>query len=380
MIQTKIPKTLLKRLEKRQENNALRELSYQNFAIDFWSNDYLGFAQSTEIQQLAHQIHSQYTIQNGATGSRLISGNHLLYEKAEAFIRDFHHSQDCVIFNSGYDANLGIFSSIPQKGDLVLYDQYIHASIREGMLLSHAKSLKFKHNDLTDLEKILQKIGANFQNIYIVTEAVFSMDGDSPDLKKMVLLSQKYNAFLIVDEAHSLGIFGKKGEGLVQHLGLENDIFIRLVTFGKALGCHGAAVLSSQKVVQYLINFARSFIYTTGLPTHSVALILAGYMHLSKGNHQKLLFENIHFFRKKIQDCKLSNLFVDSFSPIQAMFYPGNEAVKNMARQLQEQNIGIKPILSPTIEQGKERLRICLHSFNTENEINFLFEMLNLNQ
>lgn len=371
-----IPNTLLKRLDERAKNHSLRELSTDFFPIDFWSNDYLGFSQLAEIEKITQEILTQFPIQNGATGSRLISGNHKLYQQAERLISDFHKVQSCLIFNSGYDANIGIFSSIPQKGDLILYDQYIHASIRDGISLSYAKSLKFKHNDLENLEKLLQKFQPQSQNIYIATESVFSMDGDSPDLQKLVVLSEKYQAYLIVDEAHSLGVFGRKGEGLVQKLNLENSVFIRLVTFGKGLGCHGAAVLACEKVISYLVNFARSFIYTTGLSPHSVASIMAGYQCLTMNNQQELLHKNIRFFQQKIKEFGLENRFIKSDSPIQVLLQFGNEAVKNIAQQLQEHGFGIKPILSPTVPKGEERLRICLHSFNTENQIDTLFQIL----
>ncbi len=372
----KTPQTLLNRLENRRETNALRVLSEEKFLVDFWSNDYLGFSQLSEIERIAQNILSDYPLQNGATGSRLISGNFPLYQLAERQISQFHNSENCLIFNSGYDANLGIFSSIPQRGDLILYDQYIHASIRDGIQLSNSKSLKFKHNDLFDLEKLLQKFRNNFENIYIATESVFSMDGDSPDLIKFVKLSKKYQAYLIVDEAHSLGVFGQKGEGIVQQIGLEKSVFIRLVTFGKGLGTHGAAVLAGQDVISYLANFARSFIYTTGLSPHTVATIIAGYQLLNQTKNRDILCQNIQYFRQRIKELGIENRFVESRSPIQVFLQSGNDMVKKIAEKLQKKGFGIKPILSPTVAQNQERLRICLHSFNTENQIDNLLQEL----
>ncbi len=369
----KTPDSILTKLEKRIKENALREILEYNYSIDFFSNDYLGFSQNNEIQEVTNLILQKLPIRNGSTGSRLLSGNYPLYTETERKIAIFHQAPKALIFNSGYDANLGIFSSIPQKNDIVLYDQYIHASIRDGLQLSVAQTFKFKHNDLDDLEEKLKKYTSS-HTVYVTTESVFSMDGDKPNMEKLVNLTKKYNAFLVVDEAHALGVFGNRGEGLTQKY--KDDIFIRLVTFGKGLGGHGAAVLANENVIKYLTNFARSFIYTTALPLHSIACILASYEYLDKTKSREKLHHNIHFFREKLRKYKLENQFIDSDSAIQAMIVSGNERVKGIAAKLQEIGFGIKPILSPTVPKGEERLRICLHSYNTENEISLFFEKL----
>ncbi|GIZ15938.1 aminotransferase class I/II-fold pyridoxal phosphate-dependent enzyme [Capnocytophaga catalasegens] len=372
----KIPKSIYDKLNQRKEENALRELSSEAFPIDFWSNDYLGFARSEVIQIEAEAILKKLPLQNGATGSRLISGNHPLYTQAESFLSSFHKSEGVLIFNSGYDANLGVFSSIPQRNDLILYDQYIHTSIRDGISLSHAKALKFKHNDLSHLEELLSRYTPSYNAVYVATESVFSMDGDSPNLEQMVLLCKKYKAFLIVDEAHAIGIYGKNGEGLVQHLSLQDSIFIRLVTFGKALGSHGAAILAHKEVISYLTNFARSFIYTTGLPPQAIAYTLASYKLLTDSSCRDLLHANIHLFQTEITQLGLSHLFISSESPIQAMKLSSTNLAKSYATNLQQQGIGIKPILAPTVPKNEERLRICLHAFNTKHEINQLLTQI----
>ena len=275
----KLPKKLSDKLEIRMQNNALRQLPLTQEFIDFASNDYLGLSQSDIIFNTVHQfLIENGIIQNGATGSRLLSGNHKVYQKAEDYIAQFHQSESALIFNSGYDANVGFFSSLPQKGDLILYDELCHASIRDGIQLSNAKAYKFIHNDFEDLERLILR--NQNTTIYIVTESVFSMDGDAPNLEELVQLSEKQGCFLVIDEAHALGVYGDKGEGLVQMLNLQEQVFARIMTFGKGLGCHGAVVLGSQNLKQYLVNFARSFIYTTGLSPHSVATILIAYQFL----------------------------------------------------------------------------------------------------
>lgn len=377
----RIPKSLTLKLEQREQNNSLRKLALPNHLIDFASNDYLGFSKSEAIFNRTHSfLIDNNIIQNGATGSRLLSGNHAVYQEAENYISKFHDSENALLFNSGYDANVGFFSAVPQRNDVILYDELSHASIRDGIQLSNAKSYKFQHNDFEDLERIILKLSSENQHpttIFVVTESVFSMDGDTPNLEELVQLCNKNNCFLVVDEAHALGVFGDHGEGLVQMQGLQDDVFARIMTFGKGLGCHGAAILGSQKLIDYLVNFARSFIYTTGLSPHSVATILVAYQHLKteKEALQKLRENVIHFNQEKKQ-LGLNPLFVRSKSAIQSAIIPGNQKVKNIANQLQEKGFDVKAILSPTVPEGQERIRVCLHSYNSKEEISEVLQLL----
>ncbi len=387
------PENLRIKLQNREQNHAFRTLSRQCNKIDFASNDYLGFAQSKSIFHEAHQLLSdRKIIVNGATGSRLISGNHNLYPETENYIANFHQSESALIFNSGYDGNVGFFSSVPQRNDIILYDDLCHASIRDGLKLSNAKSYKFAHNDSEDLENSIIRYQSNQieseisppttsnrqpTTIYIVTESVFSMDGDSPNLEKIAEITKKHNCLLVVDEAHALGVFGKNGAGLVQELNLEDKIFARIMTFGKGLGCHGAAILGSKLLSDYLINFARSFIYTTGLPPHSLATILTAYKKLEIGKEElEKLRDNILHFGQVKHQLGLKPLFVHGKSAIQSAIIPGNENVKHIAKQLQDNGFDVKAILSPTVPEGQERLRICLHSYNSTQEISNVLALL----
>jgi len=368
------------KLQQRVLKNAIRVLGNQSSLIDFSSNDYLGFAKSETIFHRIHQFLIDNNIkQNGATGSRLISGNHILYSKVEGFLSNFHESESATIFNSGYDANIGFFSSVPQRGDVILYDEFIHASIRDGIQLSNAKSFKFSHNDLENLEeRILHFINNENSDIYVVTESVFSMDGDSPDLVKASEICKKHNAFLIIDEAHAIGVFGKNGCGLIQQLNIQNQVFVRIITFGKALGCHGAAILGSQDLQNYLINFARSFIYTTGLSPHSLATIQMTYNEMinesSSFDQNHILNSNIDYFLKEIKRLNLN--FIASHSTIHCCVISGNKKVKLIAEKIQKNGFGVKAILSPTVPENKERLRFCLHSYNSKQEISEVLELL----
>ena len=379
------PKSLQQKLQQREEQNALRKLPIANDLIDFASNDYIGFAKNETIFHETHQLLFDKNIKvNGATGSRLLSGNHIVYEETEAFIAEFHRAESALIFNSGYDANIGFFSAVPQRNDIILYDELCHASIRDGIQMSNAKSYKFPHNDLEELEKLITKFKPTTDNrqlttVYIVTEGVFSMDGDSPNLEELTNLSEKHGAYLVIDEAHALGVFGEQGEGLVQSLGLQDKIFARIMTFGKGLGCHGAAILGSSNLKSYLVNFARSFIYTTGLSPHSLATILQSYKNFTKGKEalQKLK-SNIIFFNQEKMRLGLKPMFIYSKSAIQCAIIPGNQRVKNIADQLQQKGFDVRPILSPTVPEGQERLRFCLHSYNSENEISEVLQLLSI--
>jgi 8-amino-7-oxononanoate synthase len=377
-----IPKKLAEKIETRAQNNALRKLTLPTNSIDFSSNDYIRFSKNKAVFEQTHQyLIDNKIIQNGATGSRLLSGNHKVYQEAENFIANFHQSESALIFNSGYDANVGFFSSVPQKGDLILYDELCHASIRDGIQLSNAKAYKFQHNDFEDLEKKITnyKLQITNQEIYIVTESVFSMDGDTPNLEELAQLSEKYCCHLVIDEAHALGVFGSTGEGLVQLLGLQDQVFARIMTFGKGLGSHGAAILGSKELKEYLVNFARSFIYTTGLSPHSVATILIAYQHLSLEKESiERLRENIIHFNQEKNLLGLKPMFVRSKSAIQSAIIPGNQNVKLIAKQIQEKGFDVKAILSPTIPEGQERLRFCLHSYNTKEEISEVLSLLSI--
>ena len=379
----RLPDKLLRKLQKRKETNSLRSLTVSKNLIDFSSNDYLGFSSSKEIYEQASVILKDYSLEkNGATGSRLLSGNNKLFNDTENFIANFHNAQSATIFNSGYDANVGFFSTIPQRGDFIFYDELIHASIRDGVLMSAAKAFKFIHNDINDLEKKLNQILADKSldikdvEIYVVTESVFSMDGDSPDLVALANFCEKTNCHLIIDEAHAVGVLGK-GKGMVQELAIEEQVFARIITFGKALGCHGAVVLGNSELKTFLINFCRTFIYTTALPPHSLATIFASYKILNEDSScSKLLNRNIAILRLQIKRAKLETKFISSNSAIHCCIIPGNTSVKNVSVKLIEQGFDVKPILSPTVPVGKERLRFCIHNFNTENEIKNVVKLL----
>ncbi|MDF3029073.1 MAG: 8-amino-7-oxononanoate synthase [Fluviicola sp.] len=345
-------------LQDRKEKGSLRSLLSFDKHVDFWSNDYLGLARLPQVVDV-----------KGSTGSRLISGNSEVVEEVERQVAAHFQSEAALIFNSGYDANLGLFSSLPQKGDTILYDEYVHASVRDGIRLSFASSFSFRHNDVSDLKKKLQKAEGT---VFVAVESLYSMDGDLAPLLEISQLCKEYNALLIVDEAHSGGVFGVEGKGLCQELGVVDSVFIRVFTFGKAYGAHGAVVCCSDEVREFLINFARSFIYTTALPEGIYTHILHQ-LELSKTEDlRKQLQENIACFSGKMK----SQLSSEN-SPIQIIEFSDLNRCKLKAQQLQEAGFAVKAILPPTVPMGSQRLRICIHAFNTKEEIDQLISMLN---
>ncbi|WP_297762538.1 aminotransferase class I/II-fold pyridoxal phosphate-dependent enzyme [uncultured Muriicola sp.] len=380
---TGLPKKLNQKLQERSTRNALRELQAVSRKIDFVSNDYLGMARDEVVFHGAHKLLiDRGIIQNGSTGSRLLSGNSVLYEETEQYLAEYYKADAALIFNSGYDANLGLFSSVPQRTDVVVFDEYIHASMRDGIRMGTAKSLKFKHNDLDDLTSILQRVRKDSDKgteCYVVTEAVFSMDGDSPDLERLTALCKEYQCKLILDEAHSIQGVDDTVEDHSKKELRDKVLFARIVTFGKAMGVQGSAILGSNDLKSYLLNFARSFIYTTALPPIIVASILTAFRTIETAKikeRKKGLKENIGIFNKEIYNLKLGNSFIPSTSAIHSCIVPGNSEVKKIAAVIQEKGYDIRPILSPTVPEGQERLRFCLHSYNTEKEIKEVLSIL----
>lgn len=377
-----LPEKLKQRLSLRANENAIRSLGSTNNLIDFSSNDYLGLAKSKSIFIEAHNsVLKSQTNLNGATGSRLLTGNNTLYNSLETQLKGLYSNLDALVYNSGYAANIGLFSSIPQRGDIILYDELIHTSIREGISLSLAKSYKFHHNNYQHLQTLISQFEKQYQDaqIYVVSESVFSMDGDQPNLHQLVNICAAPHTHLIIDEAHSFGVFGKHGLGLVEQLGLSNQVFSTIITFGKALGNHGAAILAPKDITTYLINFSKSFIYTTALPSHNIASISVALKQLTTkigDSQRKKLESNITFFKSKIADLNIVTSFIESNSSIQCCIIGGNEKTKHVSEILKLNTFDVKPILSPTVPKGQERLRICLHSFNSEEEITDL--LLNL--
>ena len=337
-------------LEKILKSGSLRSLKQRENLIDLASNDYLGLSRDPEFQQAIIAKWEEYgrSFQNkvGATGSRLLTGNHRHFEELEEKIARFHGFESATLFNCGYMANLALLSSL---FDTVIADREVHASIHDGMKLSKAENFYFRHNDLSHLEWRLK----NKKPCFIVVESLYSMSGKTAPLKELVLLSEKYGAKLIVDEAHAIGTLGPDGKGLATK---HDGVFACMCAFGKALGVHGAVILGSRRLKRMLLNAARPLIYTTALPLPLLAAIACSYERFPGMQRQREQLASL---------CKQFK-FSSHIQPIAA---PGNSQAKLLSHYLMHHGIDVRPILSPTVPKGKEQLRMTLHSFNTSAEV-----------
>lgn len=349
-------------LSKRKQIGNFRSLHIKRNLIDFASNDYLGLARSQHLKR-AILFEWQSLDYLGSTGSRLLTGNNPYVEDLEAKIAAFHGFEAGLIFNCGYMANVGLISSITEDGDILFFDSHIHASMHEGIHLAKAKAFPFRHNDLNHLEKRLKQ-NAQKAPIYICIESIYSTDGSLAPLSEIFYLSQKYHARLIVDEAHAVGICGKQGRGLVSKANLSGKIFAQIITFGKALGSFGAIVLGDLHLKEILVNFAKSFIYTTALPFPSLAAIKCSYA----------LFPKLEIERAQLQD--LIQLANRSHTPIQPLPIISNHAAHALVETITKEGFDIRALLSPTVQRGKEKIRLTLHAFNSKEELIHLLQLV----
>ncbi|KAM0255510.1 hypothetical protein ACHAQJ_005655 [Trichoderma viride] len=412
-----LDKTLASILSSRSTQGRLRRLTIPSpTSVDFSSNSYLSLSSNPAVKSAYLSLILPYLQSTdpeagfglGSGGSRLLDGNSAFTEDLENRIAKFHGADAGLLFNSGFEANTGLFACVPQKGDIIVYDELIHASVHDGMRLSRAQRIPFAHNKAYDdlaaasekanekskcqsLDSLLKSLtegkeGVDIRhgkkNIFIAVEGVYSMDGDAAPLKDIVECVEKRlplgNGYIIVDEAHSTGIFGRQGRGLVCQLGLEDRIWGRVHTFGKAMGCSGAIVLCSSTTRSYLINYARSFIYTTAMAFPSLASIRTTYDFLAQGHAEPLLqhLQSIIYHMHNLLTSIISRyqLSPELFrinpetpqSPILPLF---TSRARSLAQYCQERGFTVRPIVAPTVPIGQDRVRVCLHAGNTVQEV-----------
>lgn len=346
-----------------------RNLSCLN-GIDFSSNDYLGLARSSIIRkQLINYLETSQLL--GSTGSRLVSGETELSRETEDFLAKLFHSESALLFGSGYLANLGVMTALGNESSEFFSDKLNHASLIDGMRLTKSRINTFNHNDLNHLETLLRASQANRK--IVVTESVFSMDGDSPDLEKLVALVEKFDAILVVDEAHATGVCGTDGLGLLRDVSHDSIKTIGIHTCGKALGAYGAFVTSSEPIRYLFINKARSFIYSTAIPPLLLVQIRFALKEIIHGDSLRIrLADNINTAREMFDR---EGILLRG-SHIGFIQFDGNHEVVTVAEFLQSNGFHVKAIRSPTVPAGKERIRITLKSFHKKEEIKSLAQVI----
>jgi len=340
--------------------------------LNLCSNNYLGLANDPRLKEAAIQAIKEYGVGTGA--SRLVCGNNKLYERLEEKLAQFKKSQAALVFNSGYTANLGIISSLVKEQDIVFSDRFNHASIIDGILLSRARFRRYPHKDMSTLE-VLLKNSRSFARRLIVSDSVFSMDGDIAPLKEMVALAKEYDTEIMVDEAHATGVFGKTGSGLVEYFQLSENIRFQMGTFSKALGSFGAYICADKEVIDYLINKARSLIYTTSLPPAILAAnIKAIEIIENEPERRQLLWKNADFFRKGLKSAGFNTL--ESCTPIIPVLVGDPALAREFSGELFKEGIYCQGIRPPTVPEGTARLRVSVMATHKISDLEMALEKI----
>lgn len=343
--------------------------------VDFSSNDYLGLSGHPELIKEAKSAIDKFG--TSACASRLLSGDLEVHHLLEEKIARFKNKEAALVYNSGYQANIGIISALYGKRDCIFSDRLNHASIVDGILLSDAHFFRFQHNDAGHLKTLLQKQRDKFHKALIITETIFSMDGDRAPLKDLVRLKNKYNCSIMVDEAHATGIFGKNGSGIVEEEGLAEEIDLIMGTFGKALGGFGAYLAASGKIIAYLINTSRSFIYSTALPPAVIACNMLAIELIKKEPCRRVkLLESAQYFRDAL---KSKGFQIRGDSQIIPLVIGENAKTVEFSGKLQEKGYWVLPVRPPTVPAGQARLRFSLSFYHNkeilENLINDIWQI-----
>ena len=337
--------------------------------LNLSSNDYLGISTRKDIRD---EFLKTYDLPISVPSARLLCANTTSYDKLENFLSDKFSKEACLLFNSGYHANVGIYSALAKKGDVVFCDKLNHASIIDGIRLGGADLIPFKHANYDDLESKLNRYAKKYENVIISSEALFSMDGDFCDVKKLVELKEKFEAILIIDEAHSFGVYGE-GLGYCAQEKMLDKVDLIMATFGKAVGSYGAFCVGDKILIEYLTNFARSFIFSTVFPQISAEFayfVLKNYIFSSNVLQDKLL--NLKDYIHK----NLANFDVLGSSYIVPIVFGENEKALNVSKLLYDNGFYSLAIRYPTVAKNSARLRISLNSSIEQADLNPLFEVL----
>ena len=334
--------------------------------LDFSSNDYLGLSKHPKLIKAAQQAAERYGA--GSTASRLVTGNYPLYDQVEQKLAAFTGRESAVVFNSGFQANGSILPALTDRNTLILMDKLCHNSLLQGAVASRADMVRFRHNDVAHLEELLRSRTVDYQRAIIVTETIFSMDGDCAPVDEIAQLAGKHEVLLYVDEAHSIGHFGEQGSGIARDI---SNIDILLGTFGKSFGSFGAFVACSQQMKEYLVNFCPGLIYTTGLPPAVLGAIDAALELMpTLDNRREQLFRNVD--RVKQELTALGYDLGPTDSQIIPVIIGGEEETLQLSHNLEEAGIIATAIRPPTVPENSSRIRLTISSEHTEEEIDHL--------
>lgn len=367
----------IEKLEELKNNDSFRSIKdiiqdgryifYNNKKLlNLSSNDYLGISANEDIKD---NFLSNYKGRIQNPSARLLSGTNKVYFELEDLIKTILKKEKCILFNSGYHANVGIYSSLLNKDDVIFIDKLNHASIIDGIKLSGAKLIPYNHIDYDDLENKLKKHRNDYKKSIISSESLFSMDGDLCNLQKLHRLKEKYNSLLIIDEAHSFGVYGE-GLGYCMQNNIEPDLIMG--TFGKAIGSYGAFAVGSKTLVEYLTNCARSFIFSTTFPEISASFskyVIENY--ILKGELQKKLFNTTKYAQDKFKNL---NTIGDSY--IIPVVVGENKKAVDLSNKLLDNGFFVLPIRYPTVKKNEARIRISLNPLIEEGDINKLYEII----
>lgn len=358
--------------------NEGRFLNYEGWRyLNVTSNDYLGISSDIVLQELFFkQMESESSHLMGSTSSRLLTGNFDAFTQLEGQMATLFNREACLVFNSGYHANLGILPALAGKKDLVIADKYVHASIIDGMRLCEAKFERFQHNNLEHLEQILERNRSLYENIYIVTESVFSMDGDCADLVALCDLKERYHAFLYVDEAHAFGVYGESGLGLCEATDTTHRIDLIVGTFGKAISSQGAYLICDAVVKEYLINTMRPLIFSTAIAPINVlwsSFVVERLSQFTEARQRLLAMSNL--FRDGLNE---RGFKTKGSSQIVPLVCGENSRAVELSENLRDQGFWALPVRYPTVPKGEARIRFSLRPDITNNEVDALLKAIEI--
>lgn len=373
-------KEILENLKKDSHHREIRDISFKDGKyilfggkrlINLSSNNYLGLADNSAVTaEFLKSGGDEYSF--GSASARLLTGNLPVYKELEKLLAGLYHKDSALLFNSGYHANVGINSALAGSSDVIFSDKLNHASIIDGMCLGKAKFFRYAHNDMERLEALLERERGNYKNAFIVTESIFSMDGDCAPLHKIVELKEKFNCILVVDEAHAFGVWGEKGLGVCEHLGLIDKVDLLVGTFGKAAGSVGAFVVGNDTLIDYLTNKARSFIFSTALPPVNIAFslwIIENYFAQMKEERYKMLDLGRKLYKKLTGK-------EGHYSHIVPVIIGDNKRTCEVCELLYQNGYFTLPVRPPTVPEGTSRLRLSLTADIEEKDLEKLVEIL----